>query len=184
MITSLVTAARMSDAAYAVNIPPGFSIVAGYYGGPNAYHVWTPQNWGLFPGFKLPTWVGGTDGPGEGAAAVDALKRLGVPAHTEGQGTETVLDMEDRHDAMYVNRFTAVLNRAGYRVWDYGSLDAVLRDPQANGYWIADYGITSAQANGVLAQPGVRAIQYVPDQAPGYDISLVKAWTTAFMWHG
>jgi hypothetical protein len=181
---TLVTGVRMADAAFAPNVPPGFAVVAGYYGGPNAFHIWSPADWKLFPGFKLPIWVGGLDGPGEGAAAVDALRRLGVPPFTEGEGTETVLDMEDRHDKTYVLHFTEVMNHAGYRVWDYGSIDAVFKDPQANGYWVADYGLTTAEANAVLSHEGTRGVQYVPDQAPGYDISLIKNWTTSFMWHG
>lgn len=178
----LVTAVRMADAAYAPNVPPGYSIVGGYFGGPNAYHIWTPQDWALFPGCKLPFWVGGLDGAGEGAAAVDALHRLGVPATTNGEGTIIALDMEGRHDVTYVDAFAEVLEHDGYRLWDYGSLDAVMTDPPINGYLVADYGITAQQAYQVLTQPHVRGVQYVPNQAPGYDISLVKAWTTAFMW--
>jgi hypothetical protein len=166
----------MADAAYAGNIPPGFPAVAGYYGGPQAYHVWPSADWAMFPGAKLPIWVAGQNGTEEGQQAVAALRALAVPV-----GVYTALDMEDRHDKTYVLSFQAELNHAGYLVWDYGSLSEIYRDPEANGFWVADY-TSVGNAGQVLAHAGTRAVQYAADVQPGYDISMVKEWCFAGMW--
>lgn len=169
--------ARMADAAFAGNIPPGFDIAAGYYGGPNAYHVWHPSDWARFPGFKLPIWVGGLAGEDEGREAVAELKALGVPA-----GSRTVLDLEDRKDITYVEAFGDVLRAAGYLVEPYGSAGEVFGNPPLNGYWVADYGLTAPQLDNVLQQGHVRAVQF--EKGAAYDSSLVKPWTESEMWHG
>lgn len=162
-----------ADAAYASNIPPGFEIALGYYGGPNAYHVWSIEDWARFPGHKVPIWVGGYAGASEGKAAVATLKALHVPA-----GSVTVLDMETRVDKTYIDAFGNELQRAGYKVWVYGSADTVFDNPQLNGYWVADY------TGHPFMHPhmGVRATQYAADMPPGYDASLIKKWTTDSMW--
>ena len=176
-----MTYLHMADAAYAAAIPPGFQVAAGYYGGPNAYHVWPTADWGRFPGMRLPIWVGGDAGAEEGALAVDALRRFpgGVP-----RGCITVLDMETRVDKTYVAAFGIVLQDAGYKVWVYGSASTVFSNPELNGYWVADY----------TGQPfmhpavGVRATQYaagLPGAGGGqYDASLVKPWVAPFLWTG
>ena len=173
-----MTYVRMADAAYAANIPPGFDIAGGYYGGPNAYHVWPAPDWGRFPGFRLPIWVGGNDGAAEGADAWRALRNLGVPMESL-----TVLDMETRNsaaDAAYVEAFAA--NAGGYRVWVYGSASTVFRLPPLNGYWVADYTSDMRAIDGLLQHEHVRAVQFA---AVGpYDASLVKQWTEGEMWHG
>ena len=69
----------MADAAFAANIPPGYDIAGGYYGGPFAYHIWPPADWARFPGYKLPIWVGGQEGSAEATLAAAALDGLGVP---------------------------------------------------------------------------------------------------------
>src|SRR6516162_1502301 len=108
---------RMRDAAFAADIPePWGGAVAGYYGGPDAYHVWAPGDWKRFPNNrKLPIWVAGLDGTGEGREAVDALRSLRVPRRVY-----TAVDMEARVDKTYIEHFGAVLNAAGYKVWVYG----------------------------------------------------------------
>ena len=169
-----MTYLHMADAAFPQNIPPGFPIAAGYFGGPNAYNVWSPEDWDRFPGRKLPIWVAGYDGAGEGKAAVEALRALGVPA-----GCIVVVDMETRVDRTYVDAFGAELQGAGYFVWVYGSASTVDRNPPLNGYWIADYSVNPVP---IIQQVGVRAVQWAADLAPGYDASLVKQWTTAYMW--
>jgi hypothetical protein len=168
---------RFADAAYASNIPPGFAGVFGYYGGPRAYHVWPAADWARFPGLKVPVWVGGQDGPGEGLAAVETLHQLAVPA-----GSITALDMETRKDITYVEHFGAELAKAGYLVWVYGSLATVCENPPLNGYWIAAYGISYSRALSILSQPHVRAVQDQADVTPGYDDDLVKQWTEGEMW--
>ena len=175
--------AKMADAAFAQDITPGFQIAAGYYGGAGAFHVWQRKDWDQFPGYRLPIWVaptGDKSGDIDGALAVDELKKLGVPADSF-----TVLDMELMTDRTYVNNFAATLrDGGGYRTWVYGSRVSVFTNPAPNGYWVADYGITMAEGIGLLETPHVRAWQYAANLAPGYDASLVKAWTEGGMWHG
>jgi hypothetical protein len=162
-----------ADAAFAASIPPGFDIAFGYYGGPNAYHVWTAEDWQRFPGSKVPIWVAGADGPAEGHEAVQALQALDVPRRSV-----TVIDMETTVNPAYIHSFGAELRAAGFAVWVYGSLDTVFENPELDGYWVADY----------TGQPfmnprlGVRATQYAGNLPPGFDASLVKAWTREFMW--
>lgn len=176
-----MTYLRMADAAQAVNIPPGFQIIAGYYGGPGAYRIWTDHEWAMFPGYRLPIWVaaeGNKNGTVDGEAAISRLKALGVPP-----GSFTALDMETMHDASYVHSFGATM-APFYRTWVYGSVSTVFDNPPLNGYWVADY-TTNTQVVDALLQTGhVRACQFAADVPPGYDISLVKQWTEGGMWHG
>ena len=176
-----MTYIRMADAAYASNIPPGFSIAAGYYGGAGAYHVWPAADWGRFPGFKLPIWVpptGPKDGLADGSAAVRALHALDVPGDSF-----TVVDMETMQDATYVSAFAAALaDGGGWRTWVYGSVSTVFSNPPCNGYWVADYTTNVVLVDQLLQQPHVRAVQCSPNQPPGYDVSLVKQWTEGGMW--
>jgi hypothetical protein len=177
-----LTLAKMADAAYAQDIKPGFEIAAGYYGGPGDYHVWAPSDWDLFPGFRLPIWVpstGAKSGDVDGSRAVVALHALGVPP-----GSYTVVDMEGMRDRTYVEAFAAYLKDRGYRLWVYGERSTVFGNPPVNGYWVADYEITTAEGTGLLETPHVRAWQYQANIAPGYDASLVKEWTEGEMWHG
>ena len=175
-----MTYVRMADAAFAANIPPGFDVAAGYYGGPNAYNVWARADWARFPGNKLPIWVGGENGADEGESAALELQRLGVPS-----GCLTVLDMEARKDLTYVEAFAIQIDHiGGYKTLVYGSASTVFGNPQVNGYWVADYTSDMHTIDGLLQHPGVRAVQFAADVAPGYDVSLVKAWTEGEMWHG
>lgn len=174
-----MTYVRMADAAFAANIRPGYDIIGGYYGGPDAYHVWAPNDWNLFPGYRLPIWVAGQSGTSEGDAAVAALQALGVP-----QGSLTVVDMETRHDVSYVTAFGSVLHAAGYKTWVYGSASTVFAHPPLNGYWVADYTTDTEAIMNLMGAPSVRAVQYAADLAPGYDASWVKLWTEGEMWHG
>jgi hypothetical protein len=177
-----LTLAKMADAAFAPNIRPGFEIAAGYYGGPGAYHVWSAADWDLFPGFRLPVWVpsiGNKNGTDDGLQAVKALKALNVPP-----GSFTVVDMEGMRDRTYVTNLAATLSASGYRLWVYGSVSTLFGNPPANGYWVADYGISTAEGARLLETPHVRAWQYQANIAPGYDASLVKQWTEGGMWHG
>lgn len=161
---------RLRDAAFAGNIPATWEhAVAGYYGGPDAYHVWPAADWKRFGRHKkLPIWVAGRNGAGEAVAALDALKALGVP-----KGCWTALDMENRADVSYVDRFGQVM--AGhYRVWVYGSASTVFQMPALDGYWVADY----AGRGPFMYEHGnaeVRATQYA--SGPDYDSSTVKEFT-------
>lgn len=177
-----LTLAKMADAAFAQDITPGFEIAAGYYGGPGAFHVWSPSDWARFPGYRLPIWVpstGNKSGKVDGQEAVDALKRLRVPP-----GSFTVVDMEGMIDRTYVENFGAVLHEAAYRCWVYGSRSTLFANPSLNGYWVADYGVSTAVGRLLLETPHVRAWQYEANIAPGFDASLVKEWTEGGMWHG
>jgi hypothetical protein len=173
-----VTLATMGDAAYATNLDgTSFDIVAGYYGGPDAYHTWPAVDWERFPGYRLPIWVGGTNGAGEGETAWRALHDLGVP-----KGAVTALDMETRQDRTYVDLFGSTVMGAGYKVWVYGSASTVGANPPLNGYWVASYGISMTEVERLLTHPHTRAVQYA--SGPLYDRSLVKQWTEGEMWHG
>jgi hypothetical protein len=163
---------RMRDSAFAANIDQSWSgAVGGYYGGPNAFNVWAPGDWKKFQSNrKLPIWVGGLDGAGEGNTAVQALQALGVPS-----GAYTVIDMESRVDKTYVEHFGQTLQAGGYKVFVYGSASSVFSNPWLNGYWVADYkGIGPFMYN----HPHVRATQYAT--GADYDSSTVRDWTYQF----
>ena len=179
-----MTYATMGDAAFAANLDgTSFDIVAGYYGGPNAFHRWPVADWDRFPGYRLPIWVGGQNGLGEGSQAVASLEALRVP-----HGCVTVLDMEGRKDITYVQAFGQVLHDGGYKTWVYGSDSTIGLNPPLNGYWVADYGtnprvgLDQAQIDDLMAHPHTRAVQY--REGPFYDYSQVKPWTEGEMWHG
>ena len=181
-----LTLAKMADAAFAQDITPGFEIAAGYYGGEGAFRVWPAADWARFPGYRLPIWVpspGNKDGEVDGTEALAALRALKVTP-----GAFTVLDMEALRDRTYVEAFGAALHGTvlgqGYRVWVYGSRSTVFGNPPLNGYWVADYGISTTEGLRLLESPHVRAWQHTPNIAPGYDASLVKEWTEGGMWHG
>jgi len=158
----------MRDAAFSTNIGESWTgAVAGYYGGPDAFHVWARAGWKKFAGNrKLPIWVAGNDGAKEGSQALRALHRLGVPS-----GVYTAVDMETRVDKPYVAAFGQVLRGAGYRVWVYGSASSVFRNPALNGYWVADY---AGVGPFMYDHAQVRATQYASGQE--FDSSTVKHW--------
>jgi len=162
----------MRDAAFATNINESWpGAIGGYYGGPNAYNVWSPGDWKRFSSNrKLPIWVGGTDGADEGKTAIAALRALGVPKHVY-----TVIDMENRVDRTYVEHFGQTLQAAGYKVFVYGSASSVFSNPGINGYWVADYAGTGPF---MYDHPHVRATQYAT--RPEYDSSTVQDWTFNF----
>lgn len=185
-----MTFEHMADAAFAQNIPPGFAIAAGYYGGPLAYNVWAPGDWRLFPGNRLLIWVAGYNGAAEGQQAGEALAALGVP-----EGCITAVDMEKRRDKTMLAKFDKTIEEAeethaeilagfadAYKTWVYGSASTVMGNEPLNGYWVADYGLTAGQLMAVLETPHVRAIQYA--SFPAFDASLVKQWAEGEMWHG
>ena len=160
---------RMRDAAFAANIDTSWSgAVGGYYGGPDAYHVWTAGDWKRFGGNrKLPIWVGGLAGAVEAKDAVTVLHDLGVPTRVY-----TALDMEGRVDKTYVANFGQVLQEAGYKVWVYGQASTVFENPRLNGYWVADW---AGQGPFMYNHPHVRATQYA--EGANYDSSTVRDWT-------
>src|ERR1051326_3342720 len=69
---------RMRDSAFATNIHHDWTgAVAGYYGGPNAFNVWSPGDWKQFANNKkLPIWVAGLDGAGEGRRSEEHTSEL------------------------------------------------------------------------------------------------------------
>ena len=163
---------RMRDAAFATNIGQAWTgAVGGYYGGPNAFNVWSPGDWKRFsPNRKLPIWVAGPDGHGEGKSAVAALHALGVPRHVY-----TVVDLENRVDKTYVENFGETLQAAGYKIFVYGSASSVFSNPRLNGYWVADF---AGKGPFMYDHPHVRATQYAT--GPNYDSSTVRNWTYDF----
>ena len=127
------------------------------------------------PGRRSPSGSAATPALDEGTQAVAALHALNVP-----KGAVTVLDMETRVDKTYVHAFAGPVQDAGYKIWVYGSASTVFGNPQLNGYWVADYtGVPHMHP-----QVGTRATQYAADLPPGFDASLIKAWTAGFMWGG
>src|SRR5262249_3876329 len=162
----------MRDAAFAADISqPWNRAVAGYYGGPNAYHVGSSGDWKRFPrNRKLPIWSAGLDVGGGREDAVRALRDLVVLRRVY-----TAVDMEQRVDKTYLEHFGQTLNAAGYRIWVYGSAGTVFSNPRLNGYWVADY---AGRGPFMYQHPGVRATQYEPGEL--YDSSSVKDWTYYF----
>jgi hypothetical protein len=160
---------RMRDSAFASNINPDWTgAVGGYYGGPDAFNVWSPGDWKQFHrNRKLPIWVGGLAGAGEAKDAIAALRDLGVP-----KSVYTVLDMEGRVDKTYVENFGQALQAAGYKVWVYGQASTVFSNPRLNGYWVADY---ADKGPFMYDHRHVRATQYAAGQE--YDSSTVRDWT-------
>lgn len=169
-----MTYLRCADAAFAGNIPPGFDAVLGYLPAMAAYHAWSAQDWAKFPGYKLPCYVASRNGRVDGGAAAMELRQLGVPV-----GVVVVLDLETRVDRTYVEAFGDAVQAAGYKVWVYGSASTVQGNPELNGYFVADYEVNPVP---VLQQVGVRAVQYMANLAPGYDVSLIKEWVAPFLW--
>jgi hypothetical protein len=122
------------DAAFPQNLYGSTGIILGYFGGPDAYNIWEPSAWRHFiDNYKIPMWVGGLNGANDAAQAVTALRSLGVPA-----GKVTLLDIEDRKDITYVEHYGKGLQAAGYKVWVYGSISNLFRNPKLNGYAVAD----------------------------------------------
>ena len=160
---------RMRDAAFAANIDQSWTgAVGGYYGGPKAFHVWSPGDWKKFEANrKLPIWVAGLDGQGEAKTAIHALAALGVPTRVY-----TAVDMENRVDGSYVADFGQAMQAAGYKVWVYGSASSVFSNPHLNGYWVAEY---AGKGPFMYNHRHVRATQYA--SGPEYDSSTVRDWT-------
>jgi hypothetical protein len=162
---------RMRDSAFAANISQDWAgAVAGYYGGPDAFNVWSPGDWKRFSSNrKLPIWVAGRHGHDEGQSAVRALHALGVPKHVY-----TAVDMENRVDKTYVEHFGETLQAADYKIFVYGSASSVFGNPRLNGYWVADY---AEKGPFMYDHRHVRATQYA--SGPEYDSSTVRDWTYA-----
>jgi len=158
--------ARGRDAAFASGLGHWDGVVLGYFGGPNAYHVWSPQDWAIYKdNLKIPIWVGGLEGEAEGWAALQALYALRVPS-----GKVIVLDLETRIDKTYVDAFGGVLQWAGFKVWPYGSTSSIFGNPQLNGYAVAD----PTGVEHMYPHPGVRMTQYA--FGPNYDEDAIKDW--------
>jgi hypothetical protein len=164
---------HIRDAAFAGNIDTAdwHRAVAGYYGGPGAFHVWSKADWDRFPRHrKLPIWVaaqGDKNGTEDGKAAVEALRALKVPPRAY-----TALDLETMVDKTYVEHFGDVLADAGYKTWVYGSASSVFQNPVLDGFWVASYmGIGPF----MVSHEHVRATQYQPGEQ--FDSSTVHRWT-------
>lgn len=166
---------EMFDSANPDSLPADASeAIAGYFGGPNAYNVWPAGAWGRFARQrKLPIWVAGLDGAGEGRQAATVLLDLAVPV-----GAYIAVDMEGRRDITYLDAFYGVVRSAGWRVWVYGSASTVFGNPQLNGYWVADYaGVGPFMYQG---HSGVRATQWTPGAK--FDQSTIDPWVLNGMW--
>lgn len=167
--------AKMADEAVPNGVvPPGYEVIAGYIGGPEAFHTWTADQWAAFKGVKkLPIFVPNIAVPGKGNPGAEtegwqvlaSLYRLKVP-----KGSPVALDLETVVNGTYVSSFQKLLNWAGYFVWVYGSASTVFGNPPANGYWVADFTGSPFMFN----HAKVRATQYASGNQ--FDSSLVKGW--------
>ena len=159
----------MWDAAFPPATPPtGFTAAAGYLGG-DTPHPWTIDEWarlGRTP--KLPIWVQSNPQNGhpeaEAFAALSRLYHIGCPP-----GHAVALDLEMAVNPGYVNAFHKVMKWAGFKVWVYGSRSVVMRNPECDGYWVADYTGTPH----MLDRP-VRAVQWT--DGTQFDQSVVRYW--------
>lgn len=162
---------KMFDASTPpASAPQGYRAVAGYIGG-DTPHVWTDAEWRRFGKLrKLPIWVRSNptqvDAEADSFAALERLFELKIP-----RGTTVALDLETAVDADYVRMFHRVMRWAGFYVWVYGSASTVFRNPEADGYWVADY---AGKGPFMYPHKMVKATQY--DNGPNYDSSLVKYW--------
>jgi hypothetical protein len=160
------------DAAFPGNLTGWTGPVAGYYGGPEAYNVWTKAQWDQFTvNRKLPIWVAGLNGSEEATVAVDMLTMLQVP-----RKSLTAVDLEERVDNTYLQNFGSVMHNAGYKVLVYGSATTVFGNLQLNGYWVADWTGQAFMYNHL----GVRGTQYA--STPVADFDLWKPWVIPSMW--
>lgn len=157
------------DAAFPENLfgMPEDEVTLGYFGGPNALNVWSTDEWARFNrNYKIPIWVAGMDGIGEGHDARNLLESgLNVPS-----GKVVMVDMEGRKDRTYLQHFGGILQVAGYKVWDYGSLNHIFQDPPLNGYAVAD-------PTGIMhmyPHTSVRMTQWAFGQQ--YDNDIVRHW--------
>ena len=150
--------------------PPGYRAVAGYLGG-DTPHIWTDAEWKRFGSLrKLPIWV--RSDPGAVNAEADAFAALeGLYGLRVSRGTTIALDLETAVDSGYVNTFHGVMRWAGFYVWVYGSASTVFGNPEADGYWVADY---AGRGPFMYPHKMVKATQYV--NGTNYDSSLVKFW--------
>jgi hypothetical protein len=158
------------DAAFPQNLAGYKGIVLGYFGGAGAFNVWADSAWLQFKAnMKIPIWVaptGGKNGQDDAAIAVTALRRMGVPA-----GKVIMLDMEaPMVDKTYVEAFGKGLQAAGYKVWVYGSVSNVFKNPQLNGYAVADPTGTVH----MYPHTGVRMTQY--EFGDSTDEDVIRRW--------
>src|SRR5581483_6171107 len=123
-------------------VPKGFNAVQFYIGERAPIktptpHIWTRADVARIPDGvrKYPVFVGtpaiGEKGEPvvEGFECLEALYRLGAP-----KGTVVGLDFETAVNPAYVTSFGRVLHWGGYRVWVYGSLSTVTKNPPLDGY--------------------------------------------------
>jgi hypothetical protein len=169
MVTSYL---QGRDAAFPGNLQGWGGVVLGYFGGAGAFNIWAPNDWLPFRGQpKIPIWVpptGNKNGTIDGTSAVRLLRQLGVP-----RGKVVLLDMETMVDRSYVTAFGRELQDAGYKVWVYGSTSTLFKNPQLNGYAVAD-------PTGILhmyPHPGVRMTQWA--FGPATDQDAIKEWLLA-----
>jgi hypothetical protein len=169
---------RMRDAAFAQNIDPAWTGIAGGYlfSLGQAFHPWPVSDWNRFPGNKkLPILM--QKRPGDAASAqadaftvLQELYNLCVPA-----GTGIVLDLETAVNAPYTRRFGRIMHYFDYRVYVYGSASTLFRNPPLDGYWVA----APAKDGKPYMYPHdfVEMTQYALDVKPGIDRSTVR-WRT------
>lgn len=168
----------MWDAAVPPAHDPGLPVAAGYIGGADAAHVWTPAEWQRVQSFGavkflLPIYVASLrvpDGAGAGRNTAQWCRTHGVPT-----SVAVALDVEQNvaqaaHDSGYVAGWCGAVAGAGFVPLIYTSA--------ASGHLFTNYERWLAEWNGTPHLiPGTAATQYA---APGfgtqlpYDLSVVR----------
>ena len=142
-------------------------------------HIWTVMDWQRFgkrkkyPMFVGTPAVGASGNPlVEAFECMESLYSIGcAPGHVVG------LDMEMAINPGYVNKFYDVLHTFGYFVWVYGSASTIYKNPQCDGYDVADW--TGQQHFATPpANSAVRATQYAngTQSGIGADLRVIRPW--------
>lgn len=150
--------------------PPKTAVACGYIGGETP-HVWTNTEWARFDGMKkLPIYVSALavgkpgDARTEAFDALRAMYNLKVP-----KGSPIVWDMETAVNDTYLKQVQSIVNWYGYKLWPYGSMDAIMHSTPCDGRFVADWNYDKP----ALA-PGryVVATQWKSDT--GYDLDVFR----------
>lgn len=172
-----------ADSAFPAGLEPfptGYKCAQFYIGERLPIRTPTPHIWDRNQINRLPKGIGkypmfvGTPAIGEsGDAETEALECLKALKHVECPlGKVVGLDLELAVAPAYVTAFGGVLNHFGMRVWVYGSLSTVFRNPRLNGYDPADWtGLPHVVA-------GAHATQWASAGQLGttYDARSIRFW--------
>jgi hypothetical protein len=167
-----MTTPTMSDAAYYTpQMRTGFSAVAGYWGGPDAAHTWSAQDWEACqsPGLgRLPIWVPSPSASqAEAAADIDTIVNI-ILNWRVPKGLTIAFDLEtSKADLAYMTQISGDLQWLGYGCMAYGSLSTITQAAPAYLWkWDADW------TNIPHLTPGMAATQWTNGTA--FDQSVIS----------